>query len=217
MPPDAYQFRDIHAALGNPWWPPAPGWWLLLAALALLALALWRFDLIWRLRVPIPMVTLGNWRWDASRELRRLRRDAGSASAKQTASELSELLRRIAIARQGRDSCAGLHGRDWLSWLSAHDPKGFDWQAQGRLLLETPYAPPTTTEADRSALIVLIDAAMDWAIASETKPILTAAKEQADTNVDSAIFWLNARLARLHRAIRPNNTSAHRSTTVNGN
>jgi len=171
MFPEANQLRDIEAALGNPWWPLAPGWWLLLAALALLVLVLWRFDLVWRLRVPIPLVTLGSWRWDAGRELRQLRRDATDASAKDTATDLSELLRRIAMARHGRGACAGLHGADWLGWLAEHDPKGFDWRDQGRLLLAAPYAPPARTEAELNTLLRLIDAAMDWVIAGQPKPV----------------------------------------------
>jgi hypothetical protein len=180
--PEAIQFRDIHETLGNPWWPPAPGWWLLLLAVALLALALWRFDLLWRLRVPIPMVTLGTWRWDAGRQLRRLRRDLQSRSLKDSAAELSELLRRIAMARHGRSACAGLNGTDWLDWLTKQDPMGFDWQDQGRLLLNAPYAPPRPAETERSALLALIDAAMEWVAARDPKRGLArGAKHRVET------------------------------------
>ncbi|MGB5735797.1 MAG: DUF4381 domain-containing protein [Thiohalocapsa sp.] len=193
MFPEATQLRDIDAVLGNPWWPLAPGWWLLLAALAVLALALWRFDLVWRLRVPIPLITLGSWRWDAGRELRQLRREATDASVKDTASELSELLRRIAMARHGRNACAGLHGADWLGWLAEHDPKGFDWRDQGRLLLAAPYAPPARTEAELNALLRLIDAAMEWVVAGQAKPV----RVDSGSRGRRVVAWLKGRFSGL--------------------
>ncbi|KAA6184339.1 DUF4381 domain-containing protein [Thiohalocapsa marina] len=162
--------RDIHAVMGNPWWPLAPGWWLLFAALLLLALVLWRVDGAWRVRFPLPVLTLGSWRQEAARVLRRLRREANHAAPKATASELSELLRRIAMARHGRAACAGLHGADWLRWLSAHDPRGFDWVAEGDLLLHAPYAPPADVAAERAALRRLIDAAMAWVGTADRAP-----------------------------------------------
>ena len=203
MFPEATQLRDIDAALGNPWWPLAPGWWLLLAVLALLALALWRFDLVWRLRLPIPLITLGSWRWDAGRELHRLRRDAAAVSVKDTASALSELLRRIAMARHGRNACAGLYGEDWLDWLSEHDPKGFDWRQQGRLLLAAPYAPPARTDAEGKTLLCLIDAAMDWVIAGRPKP------DQVDSGSRSrrAAAWLMTPFSRSRGPGRAASTS----------
>lgn len=145
MVPGVEQLRDIHGIQGAPWWPPGPGWWLL--ALALLALIFlgWRYRAKLRLAIPpIPFLPVGGWRWDAARQLRDLRRRAEGQDGKQTAAELSELLRRIAMARCGRDTCAGLTGEDWLAWLRSNDPQGFDWSQQGRALLEIPYAPPPT-------------------------------------------------------------------------
>ncbi|MCF7990715.1 MAG: DUF4381 domain-containing protein [Thiohalocapsa sp.] len=162
MFPEASQLRDIHDALGTPWWPLAPGWWLLLGAAALLSLLIWRFRPNWRLHLPIPFVTLGDWRWDAARALRRLRRESAGAPLKERVSALSELLRRIAMARQGRAACAGLHGNDWLDWLTRHDPRGFDWRNEGRLLLDAPYAPAAPGGADEDKLRRLLDAVEPW-------------------------------------------------------
>lgn len=38
-PPDLV-LRDVHSAPATAWWPPAPGWWLVLAALVAIALVL---------------------------------------------------------------------------------------------------------------------------------------------------------------------------------
>jgi hypothetical protein len=158
MGPLAHQLRDIHGLDAVSWWPPAPGWWLL-AGLILAALWLARRFLP---QLQVPALAGIPWRWDAARKLRDLRRRVGKQDTKQTASELSELLRRIAMARHGRDACAGLTGRDWLVWLQSRDPRGFDWPQQAGLLLDMPYAPPGHSEAEDRHLLLLIDAAQNW-------------------------------------------------------
>lgn len=170
MFPEAAQLRDIHDALGNPWWPLAPGWWLLLAAAAALSLLIWRFRASWRLHVPIPFVTLGDWRWDAGRALRRLRADGRQTPLKDRVSALSELLRRVAMARHGRAACAGLQGPDWLDWLARHDPAGFDWRSEGRLLLEAPYSPSRLDDVREAQLLRLLDAAGPWITTRPPRP-----------------------------------------------
>lgn len=169
MQPGLDQLRDIQGIGGAPWWPPATGWWLLLATLVVVGFALYHWRFILRLRVPIPGITLGTWRWDAAASLRSLRRRAHEGQdPKQTAGELSELLRRIAMARWGRESCAGLHGDDWLAWLAAKDPAGFPWVQRGRLLVTAPYAPRGALgERD---LLALIDATFVWVSAPDPKP-----------------------------------------------
>jgi hypothetical protein len=167
---DPTQLRDIHVTMGHPWWPPAPGWWLLLATLVLVGLLLWRYDPRWRLYVPLPVITLGTWRWEAAQGLRAVKRRLAHGPVKPAAVDLSELLRRIAMARYGRAACAGLHGEDWLAWLTAHDPRGFDWTREARVLLIAPYAHPTAADTQREAVGRLVDAAMEWVAAPDPKP-----------------------------------------------
>lgn len=157
--------RDIHDIPAIPWWPPAPGWWLLAIAGTLLVIFVWRSRARISLRIPIPGITLGSWRWEAASALRDLRRRADKGQdAKQILGELSELLRRIAMARLGRPACAGLVGTAWLDWLAAHDPNGFHWQARGRVLIDAPYAPAGALRDRVGAkdLLSLIDAALAW-------------------------------------------------------
>ncbi len=141
MNPELRPLRDIHDTLGNPWWPLAPGWWLLLALVVGIVALIWHYRRARLILPAIPLLHLGDWRWDARRELQRLRRTPRQTSLKDRLAELSELLKRIAMARHGRAACAGLHGQAWLDWLSAHDPDGFDWRQQGQLLIRAPYAP----------------------------------------------------------------------------
>lgn len=152
------RLRDIRGLDPIPWWPPGPGWWLVAIGLGLLTLLV----LKWR-----PVATtkrelrLRSWQRSAMRQLRALRRRIGTAPAKELTGELSELLRRVAMARCGRESCAGLSGRAWLSWLRDHDPAGFDWTGHADVLIHAPYAPPGTAISD-ATLQRLIDAALVW-------------------------------------------------------
>ncbi len=157
MNPDMLvRLRDIRGLDEVSWWPLASGWWLvaLLTVVLLFALAMWLRNLR---RYPA-----GSWRRHAWRQLRDLRQQARRMPAQQLAGELSELLRRIAIARLGRAHAAGLSGEHWLAWLQEHDPAGFDWAQRGRPLLTLPYAPPESGQDSTVQLLPLIDAAFAW-------------------------------------------------------
>lgn len=161
MTPESLTSRlhDIHDLDPVGIWPLAAGWWLVIVlggCLVLLAVAIRRWRPDWQRYLP-----RYGWTHDAERELALLRERIGGDDVKMLASELSELLRRIAIARCGRDRCAGLHGDAWLDWLTDHDPAGFDWRSRGRMLLNLPYAPPGEPE-QQPELHHLIDAVQVW-------------------------------------------------------
>jgi hypothetical protein len=147
--------RDIRGIDGVSWWPLAPGWWLAIVTLLLLGLLVW-----WLIRRQ-RLYPLGRWQQDARRRLIDLKKRIKREPAKPIASALSELLRRIAIARCGRELTASLTDEVWLDWLQSNDSNGFPWRDKGRLLLDLPYAPPDHT-ADKEALRELIDAAIHW-------------------------------------------------------
>jgi hypothetical protein len=84
------------------------------------------------------------------------------------AGRLSELLRRIAMARSGRRVAAGLTGENWLHWLAEMDSSGFEWEKRGKILLKAPYMPPSM-EVERREVASLIRAAKRWIDA--TKPV----------------------------------------------
>lgn len=153
--------RDIHDIDPAGWWPPAPGWWLLF--LLVVALGVVLLPVLRRLKRGEPALR-ARWQRDGASRLGELRRRLDSEDEKQIAVEFSELLRRISIARCGRDACAGLSGAEWLQWLNQHDPEEFDWTPYRRQLLHAPYAPPGSLSG-RDGMRRLIDAAMNW-----TKP-----------------------------------------------
>ncbi len=152
----ASQLRDIHGLDPVSWWPLAAGWWLVIG-LALVVI----FLLVLLIR-NLHHFPIRSWHRDAWRQLRELKRQSDSMPVNQLATDLSELLRRIAIARIGRERAAGLTGEHWLAWLHDNDPAGFDWSLHGKPLLTLPYAPPEALRQSRHELLPLIDAALAW-------------------------------------------------------
>ncbi|SEH08073.1 DUF4381 domain-containing protein [Candidatus Venteria ishoeyi] len=171
------ELRDIHGLDSIPWWPLAPGWWLLLAVVVLLLLFAGKI----RRRL--------DWRPDARSQLNKLYRQIKRQPDKATLAEFSELMRRLAIARYGRESCAGLQGEAWLSWLQAHDPKRFRWQERGQLLLSLPYAPPdapiATNRKEEKQVRTLFRAARAWVDAELPK----RAQKKAHIRAALKSFW----------------------------
>ncbi|MCB1849188.1 MAG: DUF4381 domain-containing protein [Gammaproteobacteria bacterium] len=148
------QLMDIRGLDPISWWPPAPGWWI---STLLLLLTLFLLSLLLRYLLRYPP---GSWRWEARAELRDLWRQRNKRPQKESAARLSELLRRIAIARFGRERIASLSGPTWLQWLQQSDPNGFDWSGLGGSLLKLPYA-PESHNMDPGELDALISAAID--------------------------------------------------------
>ena len=160
MNPDLLaRMRDIHELKMDQvsWWPPAIGWWLLAAAvLGLLVLLWWGFR---NLRAYPP----GTWHRDARNQLLALKKLSRQLTPEQSLRELSELLRRIAVTRLGREQAAGLTGEDWLAWLQQQDPASFAWQEKATVLITVPYAPPGYASVSQEQVIKLINTALNWA------------------------------------------------------
>ncbi len=132
------QLRDINGLDYISWWPLAPGWWILLG----LVFSIWLGVLFYR-----RYRAKKEARWQA--QIKSLFSDLRTIkSTKEKAATLSELLRRLAIRKYGRESCAGLEGDEWLRWLTQHDPKEFDWLMKGKILIEAPYMPDDTQQGE---------------------------------------------------------------------
>ena len=160
------QIRDIRGLDYISWWPIPVGWWYLLAfILVIIVIGFFAW---------LQYKTYKNsWKAHANYMLQRLANDQRADNRKEDIvaklAELSGILKYIAIKKYGRDACAGLEGEKWLKWLSDNDPAGFDWQVQGRILLEAPYAPPQSLKGNDSAkteyeekFTTLLKAAEKW-------------------------------------------------------
>lgn len=134
------QLHDIHGLMPVSWLPLAPGWWVIIGIFLLLLIFLLGF-LIYRRRVT-QKKSSPDWRESALTEWTRLTTE--SLTPRERLNYLAILLRRIGMQRYGRQTCAGLSGELWLTWLTAYDPQGFDWQQNGQLLIQIPYMPPDT-------------------------------------------------------------------------
>jgi hypothetical protein len=133
--PDLSQLRDIHLPPPVSWWPPAPGWWLLLAIFLLAVIGVLFF---YRHR------RRNAWRRTALAELARLRHLSQQSAPQPVVSELSVLLRRVAISRFPREETARLSGELWLAFLDRNQRDGAGFQSDsGRLLVVAPYAQET--------------------------------------------------------------------------
>ena len=134
----AHRLRDIQLPDGVSTWPPAPGWWLL--AFVTLTVLGGSF-LLWRRR--------GTLRRSALRELSAAEdayRATGDVQA--FAATTSILLRRLAIALDGRRAVAGLTGEAWLGYLDRRGATDAFTRGPGRILVTLPYGGPGL---DRSA------------------------------------------------------------------
>jgi len=100
-----------------PWWPPAPGWWLLFA-LALVALSLLAWWLLRRRR-------RNAYRRRALARLQELQqRYPGDAGAQAHAAAVNALLKSVALIAYPRREVAACSGRQWLEFLHSTAPPG---------------------------------------------------------------------------------------------
>lgn len=119
--PDPLQLHDVHLPSSPSWWPPAPGWWLVLLALALAVFAAW----YWRRRARRRRIRIEGL-FDTSV-------DAVDGLPARIAA-MSELLRRA--ARRSDANADRLAGDAWLRFLDAGQRVPTFSAGAGRTLLE---------------------------------------------------------------------------------
>lgn len=140
MDPQQIPLRDLHLPDAVGWWPPAPGWWVLVALLALGMLLLVRRYVRYRAR--------GAAQRHALKQLEVLRSEfAENGNAVALGAGVSELLRRTMLAYRPRGEVAGLTGEDWLRWLDRDLGAAQFTAGPGRCLLDLPYRDPAATDA----------------------------------------------------------------------
>ncbi|WP_226704447.1 DUF4381 domain-containing protein [Microbulbifer elongatus] len=142
------QLKDIHEPAPIGWWPLAPGWWILAGLfIVLLFAAGWLF---FRLR---EKRRRNLYRAEGVRLLKAL--DLGTP---RVIEEINLLLKRVAVATFGRDTCGPLTGQHWIRFLESTTEEPMPESAR-RVLLESLYS---STSASRGDLEVLREFAIVW-------------------------------------------------------
>lgn len=137
--------RDIHLPADPSWWPPAPGWWLLLAVLLGVT---WWLARVWRHRL-----RQRRWRRRVLVELEAIASQfAEHADRQRLLADVSRQLRRASLLLD--PTAATLTGEPWLQFLDAHGGTDQFQHGVGHVLLNGPWQP--TAEFDPAALLTLV-------------------------------------------------------------
>ena len=143
------RLHDIAVPPPVPWWPPAPGWYILGGmVLALLGLAAWAALARWR---------RDRYRREALGDLDRIARDPDAPSS---ISAVAELVKRVALAAYPRDRVASLTGDAWLAFLDATGGTDAFTRGAGRALKDAAYRRDAPREP--SELRGLADVVRHW-------------------------------------------------------
>ena len=154
--------RDIHLPSGLPWWPLAPGWWVIIFFLLLLVSIFVFLYLRHRYEK-------SRFRREALQQINKLQqRYQIGESQHELLAELSQLLKTVAVTRfPEQHHIAGLKGKDWLEFLHQTQSANATIEINrniARGLIIGPYrAVDTVAETDMSRLLVL---AKEWLVAN---------------------------------------------------
>lgn len=143
--------KDIHLPETIGWWPPAPGWWLVVILGALIVTA--GPTLFRTLRKRLTRHPACK---QALRQIARLRQQPIDDPQK-TLAELSALIRRVAMTCHRREEVASLRGEDWLAFLDRNLPDAPFSQGPGRYLADAHYRPDTAGAVDLDSLFVVCE------------------------------------------------------------
>jgi hypothetical protein len=149
MPDDPLsQLRDIHLPQTGGFWPPAPGWWILAAALLVAVAAL-----VWLVR---RHRRRNRWLKQARVELANLERTVSKEP--QWFALLNALLKRVARERYPTEHPEAQSGEQWANCLLRHLPDGrIAQQPVVNALVNSAWQPKPTAEPAQA-----LDFARTW-------------------------------------------------------
>lgn len=142
------QLADIHLPQAPAAWPPAWGWWLLLA----LVLAMGVFLVVKYRRFKARKQRRQQVLHALDTLAQRLHKERNTAAI----ADLNILLRRLALTHFPRQQVASLTGKKWLEFLDKSANMTEFTQGAGRILADAPYLAEVTESADIDALIKVV-------------------------------------------------------------
>ena len=152
MPVESLPLRDIHLPEPVNWWPPAPGWWLLLISCVIIIAGIFLFKYIRKRRL-LKRTVLAELD-----SIRRQYRD--NHDRVQLVKALSALMRRASISFYQRENSASLTGTAWLQHLDNTAQRKQFQKGNGSILATAPYLPADSRiDVDFDDLLSLCE---DW-------------------------------------------------------
>ncbi len=147
--PPQLDLKDIHLPDPINWWPPAIGWWILAFLIPLFCFFLfWLYKRITR-KTAIKTV---------KKLILQIKQDTKTADEHKL-SELSALIRRVAISLSPRAETASLTGKNWLEYLDKSVTGTPFSQGAGKILATAQYQKSPATDIDIPSLISVCE---DW-------------------------------------------------------
>jgi hypothetical protein len=137
--------HDLVMPVPVPWWPPAPGWFIVSAVLVMV--------LGWWLIRAIQQWQSNSYRREA---LVLLGKIDGSGA------ELPILIKRVALSAYPRERVASLTGEEWLAFLDQTGHTDAFSAGAGRWLARVAYEPQLTASLSPTELNGLRTAVRDW-------------------------------------------------------
>ena len=145
MPDNLPELRDIHLPDGVSIWPPAYGWWFILAAVILIWFSGRLFSF---LRLKSKKIYAG-----------RLLRETAFEKPVVAAAKMSEILRRICVVKYPQ--ALSLSGKEWTDFLSLHAREALS-EKMANLLQNAPYMPEDDDKVTDEDLKNLKDFCERW-------------------------------------------------------
>jgi hypothetical protein len=150
--------RDLALPAPVPWWPPAPGWWILAAGLVAAGLvAAWRSWCRYRANA---------YRREARRQLDAIARRVDAGLLAETSADIAAVLKRTALAAFPRAEVASLTGSAWLTFLDRTGRTTAFTEGAGQWLARWAYAGDAALSAP--ALTAALDEARTWVAMHDT-------------------------------------------------